>query len=306
MPTTSLSGVYALGNFDGLHRGHQAVLRTAIEKARALNTFPAGMTFEPHPRRLFKPEQPHFRLTPASVKHNLLLNYGMQQVHVIPFTPDFAARTAEQFARETLFEEYRVRHIVTGSDFVFGKDRGGNAALLRSWLEPFGIGVTAVEPVLDPGGERYAATRIRECLQQGDARAAAAMLGRAWSIMGEVVHHDGRGGSMGFPTANISLGDYLRPKRGVYAVMACKEDCTYRFPGVANIGVRPTVDGTTELLEFHLFDFSDDLYGQTWWVELIDFLRPEEKFPSLAALKAQISKDCGTARQALQQPLRLA
>src|SRR5262249_17174583 len=161
-------------------------------------------------------------------------------------------------------DHYHPQHIVTGSDFAFGKDRGGDAAKLQTWLAPHGIGVTAVPPALDEKGERYSATRARQLLQAGDPRGAAAILGRPWAVRGEVVRGDGRGKTIGFPTANMALGDYLRPAFGVYAIMAHPEGEGHRHAGVANIGVRPTVGGTTELLEFHLFDFAGTLYGQSW------------------------------------------
>jgi riboflavin kinase / FMN adenylyltransferase len=303
-PTTHSAGVYALGNFDGVHRGHQAVLRIAKEKAQELSTFAAAMTFEPHPRRLFNPDLPPFRLTPSCVKHRMLTDYGMQQIAVVPFTPEFAQHSAEDFAHKILRDQHNVAHIVTGADFAFGKSRGGNAARLAEWLQPYGISVTAVPPVLDDKQERYSATRARNFLQQGDARAAAHILGRPWTIAGNVMHGDGRGHQISFPTANIGLGEYLRPRLGVYAVLAHFDGDGTRYTGVANIGTRPTVGGTEERLEFHLLDFNQKIYDQMWWVEFIEFIRPEQKFPSLDALKAQIAIDCVAARKALLQPLR--
>jgi riboflavin kinase/FMN adenylyltransferase len=296
-PTAILKGgVFALGNFDGVHGGHQAVVKTAIEKARGLGLKAKVLTFEPHPRTILKPHVPIFRLTPAAAKIRILCALGVDDVIVKEFTPEFAQVSAHDFVEEVLVRECEAQHVVAGFDFVFGHKRGGDMKNLREWVSPHGIGVTEVSPFRDSKGEIMSSTRAREALQAGDPRAAAHILRRPWSIAGKIERGDRRGHDLSVPTANIFLGEYLRPKFGVYAVIAGRIGSTARHQGVANIGVRPTVDGKTELLEFHLFDFYEDIYGQEWDVELIDFIRPERSFPTTDALRTQIMEDIETAK----------
>lgn len=289
-------GVLALGNFDGVHRGHQAVIKAAVERARALSVPACVITLEPHPRSLFKPNIPPFRLTPASVKERLLKSFGIDQVIVLPFTREFSEYPAPDFVQKILLDTYHARHIVAGFDFVFGKDRQGTMPRLREWLAPHHVGVTEVTPFRDASGEVMSSSRTRKALQSGDMKTVTHILGRFWGITGTVQQGAQRGRQLGVPTANIALGDYQRPKFGVYVVQAKPVGGGHPYQGVANIGVRPTVDGKTELLEVHLFNFFGDLYGQELEVELLHFLRPEKAFSGIDALRQQIEMDMQEAR----------
>ena len=298
-PVFSRGGVFALGNFDGVHHGHQAVVKTAIEKAKGMGIAACVLTLEPHPRSLFKPDIPPFRLTPEPVKIRLLHALGVDHIVVQPFTQAFSGLPATDFVNDILIKTYGVQHIIAGFDFVFGHQRLGNMKNLRSWLAPHGIGVTEVTPFRDSGGEIMSSSRTREALQKGDLATAERILGRPWSISGIIQHGAQRGRALSVPTANVFLGDYLRPRFGVYAIQARPVGAHNTIEGVANIGVRPTVDGSTETLEFHLFDFHNDIYGQEWEVELIDFIRPEQAFSGLDTLQNQIMQDIATAKSRL-------
>jgi riboflavin kinase/FMN adenylyltransferase len=298
--SSAKGGVFALGNFDGVHRGHKAVIRAAIDKARGMNVPARVITLEPHPRTLFKPGIAPFRLTPPEVKARLLRAMGVENVIVLNFTPEFSHLPAQEFVDRILIKENGAQHVVAGFDFVFGHNRQGNMENLRKWLGPHGINVTEVTPFRDATGEVMSSSRVREALQAGDLNTAEHILGRPWSLAGKVVKGAQRGGKeLSVPTANIPLGEYLRPKFGVYAVQAGPPGGPYRHQGVANIGVRPTVDGKNETLEFHLFDFNNDIYGQEWEVELLDFIRPEQTFANIDALRAQIMRDIETAKARL-------
>lgn len=288
-------GVFALGNFDGVHRGHQAVIRAAVEKAREKGIRAKVLTFEPHPRVFFQPKSAPFRLTPYPVKEALLKELGACEVIPLPFTAELAHMPAERFVEEILLQQFGAQHLVAGHDFIFGYKRGGDMTKLRAWLEPKSVGVTEIEPQGD-GGEVFSSSEARELLLEGEVEAAAVILGRKWALQGKVVHGEARGHIVGIPTANISLDDYLRPKFGVYAIEAGRVGGPLAYRGVANIGLRPTVDGKTENLEAHLFDFHEDIYGQEWQFALSHFTRPELKFDNLEALKAQILKDIEAAK----------
>jgi riboflavin kinase/FMN adenylyltransferase len=292
-------GVFALGNFDGVHRGHQAVVRTALEKARGMGVPARVMTFEPHPRAVFRPHDPPFRLTPAPAKVRLLQALDVEDVIVLPFTAEFSTLPAAEFVQRVLIETYAVQHVVAGFDFVFGYQRGGNMHQLREHLKEHGVGVTEVIPFRDAQGEVMSSSRARDALRRGDVETAEHILGRPWALSGTVLRGVRRGSALGIPTANITLGDYLRPQFGVYAVNARRVGGAGGLQGVANIGVRPTVDGKNEFLEVHLFAFDGDIYGQEWEVELIDFLRPEQTFPDIEALRTQILRDIDIAKRRL-------
>lgn len=292
-------GVLALGNFDGVHRGHQAVVKTAVERARGMGTRALVMTLEPHPRSVFKPDLAPFRLTPVAAKVRLLRALGVADVIVQSFTPEFSQLPPQEFVERILLQTCGAQHVVAGFDFVFGRDRGGNMKSLREALAPHGVGVTEVTPFRDSHGEIMSSSRTREALRQGDLATANHILGRPWSIAGVIEPGAQRGRELSVPTANIALGAYLRPKFGVYAVNAGRVGGPLHHQGVANIGVRPTVDGKTEILEFHLFDFYGDIYGQEWEVELVDFIRPEQAFSDLEALRHQIMLDIETAKARL-------
>lgn len=292
-------GVFALGNFDGVHLGHQAVIRTAVEKARGLGIKARVFTLEPHPRSVLKPHISPFRLTPAATKVRLLKALDVDDVIVQPFTTEFLHISGFDFVTQILIKKYAAQHVVAGFDFVFGFQRSGGMQNLRTWLTPFGVGVTEVTPFRDGAGLVMSSSRTRESLQQGDLRTATHILGRPWSISGVVAHGDKRGQELSFPTANIALGDCLRPKYGVYAVLAGRVGDPFKREGVANIGVRPTVDGKKEWLEFHLFDFDQSLYGEEWEIELIDFIRSEQAFASVDDLRRQIMIDIESAKSRL-------
>lgn len=290
------NGVMALGNFDGVHRGHQAVIAAALDVARR-NRWPAYvLTLEPHPRSLLAGPQKPFRLTPDSVKTRLLQQLGIDAVITLNFSPAFASQAAPTFVKEILIEHYQARHVVAGKYFVFGHKRAGTMQHMRQWLLPCGVGVTEVPALCDERGEPISSSRLRLALQNGELAAAQAMLGRPWSITGIVTAGSQRGRRMGFPTANVELGEYLRPPFGVYAIKARRTGDGKVWGGVANIGTRPTVGGVRERLEFHLFQPPGELYDQEWEVELHRFLRPEQTFASLQALQEQIERDIQAAK----------
>ncbi|HUH85345.1 MAG TPA: bifunctional riboflavin kinase/FAD synthetase [Stellaceae bacterium] len=293
--------VVAIGNFDGVHLGHQRVIGVAGERARALAAPHAVLTFEPHPRSVFRPDDPPFRLTPFRVKSRRLEALGVDLLFTLHFDLAFAAKSAEEFIAEVLVQGIGARTVVAGYDFVFGHGRRGTAALLRERGQTLGFGVETVDPVESQDGVAYSSTHIREHLTAGRPRQAAALLGRFWEIDGRVERGDQRGRTIGFPTANILLQDYLRPAPGVYAVRAGIEEGSRTLwrDAVANFGRRPTFGGSDLRLEVHLFDYDGDLYGRHLRVALIDFLRPEQKFAGIDALKAQITADAAYARTIL-------
>jgi len=301
LPPDARGAVVAIGNFDGVHLGHQAVLGAAVAKAHALDVPAAVLTFEPHPRMLFKPGSEPFRLTPLRPKSHAIEGLGVDVLIVLAFDRALSVKSAEAFVDEVLMIGMAASHVVVGTDFVFGHDRLGTADRLAEMGERAGFGVTAVAPVAGPDGTVYSSTAIREALKAGEPRRAAVLLGRFWEIEGRVEHGDARGRQLGFPTANIGLGDYLRPAFGVYAVEAGIDHgaATEWHRGVANLGRRPTVAGLVERLEAHLFDFDGDLYGRHLRVRLVEFLRPEKKFDGLDALRAQIARDSAEARTIL-------
>ena len=298
VPADRKGGVVALGNFDGVHRGHQALLAQARERAASLGA--PAFTFEPHPRGFFVPDTGPFRLTLLPAKTRLLAEHGAQAVLAQRFEAAFAALPASSFIEDVLLSGLGARHVVCGYDFTFGARRSGNVEMLRAEGARRGFGVTVVDPVTHEG-EIYSSTRIREALRHGWAREAADLLGHSWEIEGTVELGDQRGRTIGFPTANVSLGEHLRPRFGVYAVRALvegQEGEGWRN-GVANLGKRPTFGKLQENFEVHLFDFAGDLYGKVLRVALVDFIRAEMKFPGLDALKAQIAADGEAARRVL-------
>ena len=293
--------VVAIGNFDGVHKGHQILIGRTAEIARGLGARLSVLTFEPHPYHVFHPEAPPFRLTPFRAKARHLEALGVDVLFVLPFDLAFSKVSAEGFVKTLIVESLHARHAVVGYDFHFGHQRGGTPDVLRKLGERMGFGVTVVAPLEAAGGTVYSSTRIRQHLAAGEAREAAALLGRPFEIEGRVEMGDQRGRTIGFPTANIKLGDYLRPAGGVYAVrVEIEEEAPHRWhDGVANLGTRPTVGGTDLRLEAHLFDFAGDLYGKHLRIALIGHLRPERKFSGLDELKAQIAADAAQARALL-------
>jgi riboflavin kinase / FMN adenylyltransferase len=302
VPTSLKGGVIALGNFDGLHLGHQAVIGEAARLAKSKNAPAAVMTFEPHPRLFFKPEQEPFRLSPFRMKARLIEAMGVDYLYVQTFDQAFSQNTAEEFIENILVKGLCISHVVVGFDYVFGRGRGGNVALLHDMARKHNFGVTAVAEKRNGPGTRYSSSNIRGFLKDGQCGAAAQLLGRYWELEGRVEHGDQRGRFMGFPTANLPHGDYLHPKRGVYAVRAGIDRGvqTEWRDGIANFGYRPTFNKKDLLLEVHLFDVNEDLYQKHLRVALIDYIRPEMKFDGLEAIKAQIGKDCVVARDLLK------
>jgi riboflavin kinase / FMN adenylyltransferase len=289
-------GVVALGNFDGVHCGHQALLARAGEHAAGPEAPVVALTFEPHPRRFFVPDTGPFRLTLPPAKTRLLAQYGVEAVLAQRFDAGFAALSADAFIGDVLLKGLGARHVVCGYDFTFGARRGGNVEMLRAEGEKRGFGVTVLDPVMREG-EIYSSTRIREALRAGWISEAAELLGHAWEIEGVVELGDQRGRTIGFPTANVALGEHLRPRFGVYAGRALVDD-VWR-DAVANLGRRPTFGKLQENFEVHLFEFEGDLYGKVLRVALVDFIRPEMKFSGLDQLKAQITADGEAARRIL-------
>jgi riboflavin kinase/FMN adenylyltransferase len=293
LPDTARGATVAIGNFDGVHRGHQALIR----HARALGGPLGVLVFEPHPQEYFRPDAPRFRLTPFRAKARLLEMHGVDILYALHFDAAFAAIPADEFIDRVLVRDLGVAHVIVGADFHFGKGRTGNRALLEASGAKRGFSVTTFDLVGEGGDAKISSTRIREALREGRPRVAAAMLGHPWTVEGRVERGDQRGRTIGFPTANVSLEGYLEPALGVYAVRV--ELGGRQSGGVANFGRRPTFDKKDVLLEVHVFDFSGDLYGQPIVVSFLEFLRPEMKFAGLDALKAQITRDCETARNAL-------
>jgi riboflavin kinase/FMN adenylyltransferase len=288
----------AFGNFDGVHLGHQQVIAAAKAAADRLGAPLGVISFEPHPRRWFQPAAAPFRVMSVNQQARALAELGVDIFYVLPFGAELAGMSAPDFARGVLHESLRVRHVAVGFDVTFGKGRTGSGETLVELGRVCGFGVSVVARVDDAHGVKLSSSAVREALQAGRPEQAAAILGRPFAIEGVVAAGDQRGRLLGFPTANIELGDYVRPTFGVYAVVTRLPDGR-EVKGVANLGRRPTVGGTVERLEAHLFDFAEDLYGQTVETALISFLRPEQRFDSLDALKAQIAEDAAAARKAL-------
>lgn len=293
--------VIALGNFDGVHLGHRAVLGTALRLAREAGAPAAAMTFEPHPRMVFRPDLEPFRLTSFRTKARHIEAVGLDALYAQHFDMDFAAKTADDFVQDVLVNGLNVRHVVVGADYVFGKGRQGDVAFLRRKAVEHGFDVTSVGSVTADDGIVYSSTNIRQRLRNGQPREAARLLGRFWEIEGRVEHGDARGRTIGFPTANVALGELLRPATGVYAVRTGidKGHETVWHDGVANFGRRPTFDRQTLLLEVHLFDTTQDLYGTHLRVALVDHLRGERRFSGIEELRQQIERDSVEARRIL-------
>ncbi len=312
LPDDVRGAAVAVGNFDGVHLGHHEVIRAAGRIAQAAGIPWAVLTLEPHPRSVFEKDAAPFRLTPFPVKVRLIEALGPQALVIIPFDLEFARTPPRGFVERVVVGALGARHVVCGHDFAFGHGRKGTPELLLWMGDEFDFGFTCVHEVKDAEGEPYSSTRIREYLREGRPAEAARLLGRPHAIEGEVVTGEARGRTIGFPTANLRLGEYLRPALGVYAVRAhIGGKGGTALPAVANLGLRPTFGGSEPLLEVHLFDFAGDLYGRTLTVELVQFLRPETKFDGLAALRTQIEADCAQARRLLTEaspalPLRVA
>lgn len=293
MPAPLRGAIVALGNFDGFHRGHQAVVGEALDWARAEGRPAVVATFDPHPVRFFAPQSPPFRLTTLDQRLELFGSAGADAMLVLHFGAELAATTAEEFIR-LLTGPLGAAGVVTGEDFTFGKGRTGTVTTLKTMGAEHGLAARAVGPVAD-GGEVVSSSRIREALKDGDCAAATHLLTRPFAVRGIVQHGAKLGRSIGYPTANLELGSYLRPRYGIYAVSAVLPGGKV-VHGAANLGVRPSFDPPVELLEPYFFDWSGDLYGQEIEVALHHHLRDEAKFDSLEELTAQIERDCDQAK----------
>lgn len=297
IPAHLAGGIVALGNFDGFHLGHQAVVGAAVARARAEGRPALVATFDPHPIRYFRPDAAPFRLTTLDQRERLFAAAGVDAMLVFRFDPELAALSAEDFVEQRLLAALRVGGVVTGEDFTFGQARSGDVNALRAWGITRGFSTDAVAPVM-LDGETISSSRIRTALIAGQPREAARLLTRPFTIEGVVQHGDKLGRTIGYPTANLDMGQYLRPAYGIYAVRGRLADGRV-LNGAANLGIRPSFDPPKELLEPYFFDFTGDLYGQDLSVELIEYLRPEAKFDSLDALVAQMDADCARARALL-------
>jgi len=296
VPAAARGGALAIGNFDGVHRGHQALLRAAKAQAATLGA-PAGVIlFEPHPREFFQPDKPHFRLTPLERKLELLEQLGLDVAIVLTFDATLAGLPAQQFIEKIVVEALAARHIVIGYDFRFGKARAGDPEAMRRAGEALGFGVTVVAQVAE-AGEVFSSNAIRAELAQGDVAGAAQMLGHWWRVSGEVIGGFKRGTGLGFPTANLALPAGTALAHGIYAARVYADGQAYA--GAAYLGTRPTFDNGAPMLEVFLLAFDGDLYGHEIAVEFIDYVRPDTKFASVEALKEQIARDCAKAQAVL-------
>ena len=287
----------AMGNFDGVHLGHQSVIDLARGKA------PLGIiTFEPHPRQVFAPDSPPFRLMNAEARANRLAKLGVEHLFQLPFNRALAALTPEEFARDVLAEGLGISHVVIGADFCFGKGRTGTAFDLQVLGNRYGF-ATTIAPLVEIAGREVSSTAIRQALTEGRPRDAADMLGHLHRIEGEVIHGEKRGRVLGYPTANMALASLHLPRFGVYAVKVDVLTGPHAgsYMGAASLGVRPMFDGEVPNIETFLFDFKGDLYGHHLSIALVDFLRPEMKFDGLDALITQMDADCAKAREILPQ-----
>jgi riboflavin kinase/FMN adenylyltransferase len=297
IPQELHGAILALGNFDGFHRGHQAVVDGSIAWAREQGRPAIVATFDPHPVRFFRPDIEPFRLTTLDQREELFAGAGADAMLVFHFDGAIAGMPAERWVEEMIHAQLRAAGVMTGEDFTFGKGRSGNAGSLKRLSGQFGIEARDVPAVHDADGP-ISSSRIREALKEGDCETAGRLLTRSFVIRGVVQHGDKRGRTIGFPTANLEIGSYMRPRFGIYAVTGRLPDGRI-LKGVANLGVRPTFDPPKELLEPFFFDFDEGLYGQEIEVAFHHFLRPEAKFDSLEALTAQMQRDCLRARELL-------
>ncbi len=289
----------ALGNFDGVHRGHQSVIALAARAAQAGGGKLGVISFDPHPRRIFQPDAPAFRLMSADQQARALAALGVDLFYVLPFDAEMASLSDAEFARQVLHEGLGVRNVAVGFDISFGKGRTGSPATMKTYGQTLGFGVSVAEAVGEAQGAKFSSSAVRDALRDGQPEVAARILGRPFAIEGMVEHGRQLGRKLGFPTANVALSDYVTPRFGVYATRTRLPDGR-EIAGVANIGISPTVDGVTApRLEVWLFDFDEDIYDQVIETDLVAFLRDEEKFASLEVMTAQIMADAQQARDLL-------
>jgi riboflavin kinase/FMN adenylyltransferase len=299
LPAQDQGAAIAVGSFDGVHRGHQRVIALAAQAAERLGAPLGVITFDPHPRAYFHPEQPSFELQKRDQQARALEALGVDVLYLLPLGPELAEMTDREFAADVLAGGLGARHVAVGFDNTFGKGRSGTPETMRAYGEELGFGVSVAPAVTGAEGEKYSSTAIREALRDGRPEEAAAILGRPFAIEGEVVRGRQLGRTLGFPTANVSIAGYVVPRFGVYAVRTRLPDGR-AVPGVASLGINPTIEGQTDpVLEVWLFDFDEDLYDQVIETELLHFLRPEAKFADLETLTAQVMADAAEARKLL-------
>jgi len=296
VPPGARGASLAIGNFDGVHKGHQALIARAQHEAKHLAVRMGAVVFEPHPREFFQPARPLFTLTPLPQKLRLLEKYGVDITFVLPFAHELAQMSAEEFVERVLVAGLGVAHVVIGYDFLFGRSRAGNAQQMAELGKVFGFGVSVVPPI-GSGGEVFSSSAVRAELAQGDVEGAAQMLGHRWKVEGVVQGGARRGTGLGYPTANIALGKGAALAHGIYAVHVSVGG--ERYQAAAYLGTRPTFDDGSPVLEVFLFAFDGDLYGRVIEVEFVEFLRGDRKFDNLDALKAQMDIDCARAREVL-------
>ena len=296
VPITARAAVVAIGNFDGVHRGHQALLLASVAKGKEIGRASGVMVFEPHPREFFQPNEQHFRLTPLNRKLTLFEKIGLKVAFVEPFDAHLAAMTADEFIERVLVAGLGVAHVIIGYDFYFGNKRGGNPELMVDAGKELGFGVTVMSPVAEKG-EVFSSSGVRLHLAQGDVRGAAHMLGANWRVSGKVVGGAKRGTGLGYPTANVPMPKGTVLGHGIYAVRAHVDGKTH--DAAAYLGTRPTFDDGMPVLEVFLFDYDGDLYGHEMDVEFIDFIRGDRKFASPDELVAQMDEDVAKARAVL-------
>lgn len=297
VPASLKDAVLAIGNFDGVHRGHRAVLDAALSQAQVDGKVAGVMFFTPHPRQFFSPDTPLFMLTTDRQKQAVFADLGLDFSIAVPFDNALSQVTAEDFVTDILVRGVGVSHVVIGYDFFFGAKRGGNPELMRALGKAHGFGVTVVSPTGD-GGLIYSSTAVRDALEEGQVRRAAAILGRNWQVVGRVISGAGRGEGLGFPTANIALPPGCHLHHGIYAAFVHHGGA--RYEAAAYYGKRPSFDNDAPVLEVFLFDFEGDLYGAEIGVEFVDFIRADMKFADMDALKAQMDADCEAVRRVLQ------
>lgn len=288
----------AFGNFDGVHRGHQRVIAQAAKAAGELRAPLGVISFEPHPQRIFRPDQPTFRLMKPDQQARALAALGVDIFYVLPFDAEMAVMTDREFARQVWHEGLGVRHVAVGFDVTFGKDRTGSPESARALGDEFGFSVSVAEALGDDDGEKFSSTLVRQALRDGKPQDATTIMGRPFAIEGPVQRGRQLGRELGYPTANVALDDYVVPKFGVYATRTRLPDGR-EIPGVANLGTNPTVGEVAARLEVWLFDFNEDIYDQVIETDLVAFLRPEEKFATVEAMTQQVHQDAATARQML-------
>ena len=296
MPREARGAVIAIGNFDGVHRGHQALIEAAVVEAKRRKAKSGAMVFEPHPREFFQPNEPHFHLTPLNEKLRLLRAKGLDLTVVLPFDAALAGLSAEHFIERVLVAGLGVSHVVIGYDFFFGKGRTGSPETMRAAGAEMGFGVTVIAPVAE-AGEVFSSSAVRLKLAQGDVKAAAHDLGHCWRVSGKVVGGAKRGTGLGFPTANVPMPKGTALGHGIYAVRA--HVGREHHDAAAYLGTRPTFDDGKPVLEVFLLDYDGDLYGREIDVEFVDFIRADRRFETIEALKEQMAKDVARVRQVL-------